>query len=110
MRCKLPALTKKRAQWLLNHCYDVFLEREQSPALTESGFDSEDQRLLLVVRSMQEFNMKHRTDEVIALADWFDDPGFLEWNSEGTTMWLAMALAIRELYDSTRSELRAKLM
>lgn len=62
------------------------------------GLSDGDHLLLQVVRSMQFFNIRMRAGECRELFSPLSDRYSLDGNSEGTTYWLAMALAIKELY------------
>jgi hypothetical protein len=94
VRLNLPALTIKRLKWILEHVY--------SEQITPDGVvpdrDEPDLRLFRVIKSMQLYNLEKRTGECSDLFRLFSQPYFLEGNSEGTTRWLALALAIKELY------------
>lgn len=115
MRCSLPPLTQKRATWLLEH---VFQDPESQHAEAEDRIPegiqqaevSPEARLLKVIRAMQFYNVQQRLDDCHALYSVFSDPYFLEGNSEGTTWWLGMALAIKELYGIDDMTLRQTIM
>lgn len=101
MRAKLPTLTKKRLRWLLDHAYDevtadLFKERASSP----------EENLLLIVKLMQQANLTYRANDCVALFPLFSGQDFLEPNSEGTTTFLAMALAIKELFAIEEEDLK----
>jgi len=104
MRISFPQLTKKRLRWLLEH-YPV--APLQIPALGDADVDPGDAKLLTVVQSLQRFNLDHRREDCRALYEFFNQPYFLDPNSEGTTFWLANALAIKDLCSLTNEELRA---
>lgn len=101
MRAKLPTLTKKRLRWLLDHA-----DGEMTPDFVKGRASSPDENLLLIVKLMQQANLTYRTNECVELFPWFSEPGFLEPNSEGTTFFLAMALAIKELFAMEEEELK----
>jgi len=107
MRCPLPPLTKIRARWLMERCFDVASDEIQA-GFSEKSADA-DARLLLAIQSMQAFNLERRREEVNALWDLFSDPYGFETNSEGTTFWLAMALAIKDLYALDEAALKKLL-
>lgn len=54
--------------------------------------------LLATLQAMQQFNYKHRPDGTSRLYRQFDQVFNFEANSEGTTLWLCLILAIKELY------------
>lgn len=105
MKINLPALTKKRIRWLLDHVY----ETETLTLPTEGSVSVADTRLFLVVKSVQLTNLQYRGHECEELYRLFSEPYFLDPNSEGTTRWLAMALAIKELCALSDDELKALL-
>lgn len=86
-------LNKKRIRRIFATVFDVQFPPESLPTDTLA-----DCRVLLALKAMQIVNLQQRSAEVVALYRYFDDPGFLEPNSEGTTRWLAMALAVQEFY------------
>lgn len=55
--------------------------------------------------SMQRFNYRFRPDDTRRLFDLFDELFNFELNSEGTTLWLALILAVQELYGFSDSKL-----
>jgi hypothetical protein len=102
MKANLPNLNKKRMRLLFDHVYDM-----EIPPLHNMGtIPAADRTLLLVIKSMQIVNLKRRTDECVNLFHLFNEPHFLEQNSEGTTWFLAMALAIKELFSLEDMELK----
>jgi hypothetical protein len=99
---KLPELTKKRLRWVFDNVY----ETDMPPLFPKASTPAIDKKLLETLRSMQLDNFKHRTDECVDLFRLFNAPYFLETNSEGTTVFLAMALALKELYGLEDMELQ----
>lgn len=61
--------------------------------------------LLDTLYAMQRFNHRYRPDDTRRLFDLFDELFNFELNSEGTTLWLALILAIQELYGYSDSKL-----
>lgn len=106
MKINLPQLTKKRLRWLFDHAYDISftLAQESIPV------PSLDETLLLVVKQMQRVNYEHHTDECVSLFGLFSESMSFERNSEGTTQWLAMALAIKQLCALNDEELRDEII
>lgn len=65
---------------------------------------------LKALKGLQEFNYLYRFDQTAELFPLFEATvGPMERNSEGTTLWLAMGLAIKELYGMRRSTLEELL-
>ena len=54
--------------------------------------------LLSTLKSMQSFNYQYRPDDTRALFELMNKIFNFEKNSEGTTLWLSLILAIKELY------------
>lgn len=74
---------------------NIRLEPETQNFLSDQNFRAFVNMLL----SMQDYNYRHRNDEVRKLFPLFEKAiGPMERNSEGTTLWLALGLAIKELY------------
>lgn len=64
-------------------------------------------KLLLIY---QNFNYWHRFEQVAELFPLFEETvGPMERNSDGTTLWLAMGLAIKEIYGLRRGTLKELL-
>ncbi|HHW37273.1 MAG TPA: hypothetical protein GXX18_08575 [Bacillales bacterium] len=62
------------------------------------------------LNGLQEYNYRYRIDQVMDLFPIFESAiGPFEFNSEGTTLWLAMGLAIKEVYGFRRSSLEELL-
>lgn len=60
--------------------------------------------------TMQNYNYCYRFEETAKLFPLFEfTVGPMEVNSEGTTLWLALGLAIKELYGLRRSTLQGLL-
>lgn len=60
--------------------------------------------------SFQQYNYRHRSEETRKLFPLFEmTVGPMEQNSDGTTLWLAMGLAIKEVYGIRRETLRELL-
>ncbi len=102
MKFSLPGLTKKRARWI----FDYVHERDMPPMFPNASTPDIDKTLMLILKSMQIANIERRTEECVDLFRLFNEPGFLETNSEGTTWFLALALAVKELYRLEDEELQ----
>lgn len=61
--------------------------------------------LIDTLYAMQRFNYRFRPDDTRRLFDLFDELLNFELNSEGTTLWLSLTLAIQELYGLSDSKL-----
>lgn len=62
------------------------------------------------LNELQEYNYRYRTEQLVDLFPIFNSTiGPFEYNSEGTTLWLAMGLAIKEVYGLRRSTLEELL-
>jgi len=65
---------------------------------------------LMLLHTMQNYNYRYRLGMCIALFPVFEETvGPMERNSEGTTMWLALGLAIKDLYGMRQTTLRKVL-
>ena len=63
-----------------------------------------------VLLMMREYNYRYRYYETVKLFPTFEATvGPMERNSEGTAFWLALGLAIKELYGFTRAMLKELL-
>jgi hypothetical protein len=102
MKFSLPALTKKRLRWIFDYAYQF----EMPPSFPDESTLSVDKTLMLVLKSMQITNIERREDQCVDLFQLFNEPYFLEPNSEGTTHFLALALAVKELYRLDDDELQ----
>ncbi len=87
----LPYLNSERLDIIFERVYE--LKDEDKPFNEErlNGF-------LAMIKEMQHFNHWYRPDDARELFDLMDPIFNFERNSEGTTMWLALILAIGELY------------
>jgi hypothetical protein len=102
MKITLPELTRKRLRWVFDYVYEM----EMPPLFPKSSTPAIDKTLMLILKSMQIANIERRTVECVALFRLFNEPYFLEPNSEGTTLFLALALAVKELYRLEDEELQ----
>ena len=102
LRSNLPVLEPALIDVLFEHVYDIAGIEEALPIDDEKTSDVVD-----LVKSLQRFNFHHRMDEAFELHRKAAIPaGFeLQSNSEGSDLWLAMLLAIRELYGLSLREL-----
>lgn len=66
--------------------------------------------LVKALRELQSFNYRYRNGQVAELFPLFESTvGPMETNSDGTTLWLAMGLAIKDVYGLRRSTLKELL-
>ena len=79
-------------------CVEPNLESEPMP-------DEKIQALMDTLYVMQKFNYRFRPSDTRSLFDLFNRQFHFEINSDGTTLWLALILAIQELYAFSDSKL-----
>lgn len=72
---------------------------------SEHASDELTRTMINTLYVMQRFNYSFRPDDTRRLFDLFDELFNFELNSEGTTLWLALTLAIQELYGFSDSKL-----
>ncbi len=95
MKQNLPYLNQERLNKIFEHVYDIV-----SNAGNNQLFDDERMKeFLAALLAMQSFNYRFRPDDVRELFFLMENDFSFERNSEGTTLWLALALAIKELYN-----------
>ncbi|RUM53657.1 MAG: hypothetical protein DSY85_08540 [Marinomonas sp.] len=102
MKDDLPFLNQQRLDAIFNNVY--------SGAVPElhSTVPFEDERLEALARilfAMQHFNYQFRPDATHKLYSLMSKIIKFEQNSEGTTLWLALILAIKELYGFSNKKL-----
>lgn len=101
MKNNLPSLNEA----LLNRIFDgVYIIVGHSPEYERTA-DEHEQALVDTLYAMQKFNYRFRPNDTRRLFGLFDAQLHFEINSEGTTLWLALILAIQELYGLTDSKL-----
>lgn len=94
MSTNLPRLTEERLNIIFDHVYDI-------AGVNPGSREFEEQRLahlLETLKSMQSFNYQYRPDALQQLFSLMDGIFSFERNSDGTTLWLSMIMAIRDLY------------
>jgi hypothetical protein len=97
----LPALDQK----LLNIVFEHLYNRD-----AEDLTDKELRDFVEMLLAMQKYNYRYRSSEYRRLFPLFEATiGPMETNSEGTSMWLALGLAIKELYGLRSSTLESLL-
>jgi hypothetical protein len=72
--------------------------------------DEEVHDFVVMLRAMQYYNYKYRLGELVKLFPIFEQTvGPMEINSDGTSLWIAMGLALKELYGMRNETLRQLL-
>ena len=94
MKKNLPYLNQDRLDIIFDHIYDIVSEDKGKKIFEEEKLSS----LLDTLKFMQSFNYMHRPDDTRELFSLTNPIFNFERNSEGTTLWLSMILAIKELY------------
>ncbi len=97
--CKQPVdflhLNQERLDCIFDHVYD-------NVGINEGKAIFKDEKLadfFDMLKFMQNFNFRYRGNDTYPLFHLLNDRVFIfERNSEGTTLWLALILAIKELY------------
>jgi hypothetical protein len=95
----LPYLTQERLDYFFNAVYDA-------DAALIPHKDARIVALLKALKAMQHFNHFHRSNDTRKMFMLLNDIFNFERNSEGTTLWLALILAIKELYGFSPEKLR----
>jgi hypothetical protein len=93
MKNNLPYLNNERLDEIFEHVYEN-MDCVEKQTLNEDKFS----HLLYTLKSMQSFNFLHRPDDTRELFYLLDGVFNFERNSEGTTLWLSLILALKELY------------
>lgn len=97
----LPVLDQQLLDRIFRHVYS-----EDASDITEKELRD----LVGVLLAMQKYNYGYRSTEYVQLFPMFEGTvGPMEKNSEGTDMWLALGLAIKELYGLRRTTLESLL-
>ncbi len=95
MKSDLPYLDQERLDMIFTHVYDL-LEADVSNPFHQ---DEKLSAFFEMLKSMQLFNYRHRGTDTHSLFYLLDPKVFnFERNSEGTTVWLSLILAIKDLY------------
>jgi hypothetical protein len=92
---------------LLNLLFDRVFDSENSEgSLAEQLGRNHLADFFRVIKALQYYNLNYRGNQARELFPLFDDAIGMEMNSEGTLYWLAMGLAVKELYGMRNSTLR----
>jgi hypothetical protein len=101
----LPVLDQYLLNLIFEHVYDGVNEKD-----AEGFADKELGDFVKLLLTMQNYNYWYRFSEYQRLFPLFEETvGPMETNSEGTSMWLALGLAIKELYGLRSSTLESLL-
>lgn len=97
MKNNLPYLNKERLNIIFD---DVYNYRNRPTDYSEGIFGTDEKlnHLADTLKSMQSFNYPYRFDDTRELFFLVNDIFNFERGSEGTTIWLSLILAIKELY------------
>ena len=101
MNKNLPYLDQNRLNIIFGHVYDIVSDKNNENTFDEKRLS----HLLETLKSMQSFNYHYRPDDTKYLFDLMDKIFLFEINSEGTTLWLSLILAIKELYGFSDNKL-----
>lgn len=105
MKSNLPYLDQERLNLIFENVYEGYLGKNE---VTENSRYCENEKindLIVALKSMQFFNYKHRPDDVNLVYDTMSQIFRFEINSEGTSLWLSLILAVKELYGFTEKKL-----
>ena len=101
MKNNLPFLNQERLNIIFDHVYNIVKLQESTQSFQNERLD----QLLDTLKAIQLFNYRHRPDDTRALFEIMNEIFNFEVNSEGTTLWLSLILAIKELYGFTDKKL-----
>ena len=79
---------------IFEHVYDSLGDAKAERAFAEEKLN----HLLRVLKTMQGFNIEHRPEDRFEVFGLTNRIFNFETNSEGTDYWLALILAVKELY------------
>ncbi len=97
MKNNLPYLTPERLTTIFESVYDIVRVQEELESVGKFGEERLD-CLLVTLQAMQSFNYGFRPDDTRQLFGPMNSIFKFERNSDGTTLWLSLILAIKELY------------
>jgi len=101
LKDSLPELDGQTLDFIFDHVYDIV----EMPGETRTTEDGKLSDLLEVLKALQGFNYRHRPDDTRVLFGPMSKHFNFERNSDGTTLWLSLLLAIKELYGFTNKNL-----
>jgi hypothetical protein len=102
MKQNLPYLTQDRLNLIFEGVYGF-------DDISSVKVEHEEQRIIDLVKvlyGLQQFNHFHRWDDTRHVFNLMEGVFEFNRNSEGTTLWLALILAIQELYGFTDDKIR----
>jgi len=92
----LPWLDAEVLDTILDCVYGITSQVQASRPLLREPVIAD---LIAVLQAMQTYNARWRGEALVQLLPVLEESlGAMEPNSEGTTRWLALALALRDLY------------
>lgn len=94
MKKNLPEINTDTLETIFKYVYSGFMSKDYE--IEEKYEEIID--LITVLKSMQIYNYKQRNDDTRELFFQLNNIISFEINSEETTLWLSLALAIKELY------------
>lgn len=97
LKASLPELNGELLDLIFERVYDFAEMSENNDSVEPNKVSS----LLEILKALQKFNYYHRQDETGDLFSQMSKHFNFERNSEGTTLWLSLLLAIKELYGLT---------
>lgn len=97
LKASLPELNGELLDLIFERVYDFAEMPENNDYVKPDKVSS----LLGILKALQKFNFYHRPDETGDLFGPMSKHFNFERNSEGTTDWLSLLLAIKELYGLT---------
>ncbi len=101
MRQNLPYLNQERLDVIFEHVYDRLGDVKTERAFGEEKLD----HLLRVLKTMQDFNLEHRPEDRYEVFRLTNKVFNFETNSGETDYWLALILAVKELYGFSNDRL-----
>lgn len=101
LKASLPKLSGESLDLIFEHVYDIV----EPPGDRQPMESTKTSDLLEMLKSLQRFNYHHRPDDTRELFGPMSKHFHFERNSDGTTLWLSLLLAIKELYGLTGKNL-----
>lgn len=101
-KTNLPYLNQERLNYIFEAVYDGL--PEDTSAILHG--DDKMASLLCTLKAMQAFNHWHRCDDTAEMHPITEGIFVFATNSEGPTFWLALILAIKELYGFSDAKMR----
>ena len=105
LRKHLPELNGTVLDFIFAHVYDIVETSSERQGLDDSKLLN----LFRILQALQTFNYRHRPNETRQVFGPMCKHLNFELNSDGTTLWLSLLLAIKELYELSMIELNRKV-